>query len=124
MSSARVEVLYFDGCPNVEPTLARVREAMAAAGIDATTSVSLTLVVDDAAAIRDRFLGSPTVRVDGRDVDPAASERRDYGLSCRVYLVDGRYDGAPPARWIVEALRGSPATEAPEPPRRDPRTCP
>jgi len=51
------------------------------------------------------ILGSPTVRVDGRDVDPQAEERRDYGLSCRVYRTERGLAGLPDARWLRAALR-------------------
>ena len=38
-----------------------------------------------------RFLGSPTVRVDGHDVEAGTADRDDFGLQCRVYSVAGRY---------------------------------
>ena len=65
----------------------------------------LIVVADEDAAQRQRFLGSPTVRVDGRDVDPQAEERRDYGLSCRVYRTERGLAGLPDARWLRDALR-------------------
>jgi hypothetical protein len=55
-------------------------------------------------AKRLRFVGSPTVRVDGADVEPAAAAREDFALQCRVYQVDGRLEGAPPTSWIASAL--------------------
>jgi hypothetical protein len=56
-------------------------------------------------AERERFLGSPTVRVNGRDVDPGAGERTDYGLKCRIYrsTEDGQ-SHVPPESWIRRAL--------------------
>jgi hypothetical protein len=61
-------------------------------------------------AVRKRFLGSPTVHVDGLDVEPDAVTRDDYGLQCRVYWHDGRLEGAPPSRWIAAALEAGPPT--------------
>jgi hypothetical protein len=52
----------------------------------------------------ERFLGSPTVRVDGADVDPAAAARADYGMTCRIFRVDGRQSPTPPEEWIRAAL--------------------
>ncbi len=103
MSTRKIEVLVFDGCPNLEPTLESAREAIAHASVPADLRV--VRVESDDEARRLRFLGSPTVRVDDVDVDPAALERRDFGLQCRVYSVAGRYQGRPPADWIAAALR-------------------
>ena len=107
MGTRKVEVLVFEGCPNLEPTLERAREAITRTHVHAELRV--VRVESDDEAIRLRFLGSPTVRVDDVDVDPAALERRDFGLQCRVYSVAGRYQGTPPADWIATALRGTSA---------------
>jgi hypothetical protein len=104
MSDRRVEVLVFEGCPNVDVALGRARAAALAAGVGA--DVRLVLVQSDEDAHRLRFLGSPSVRVDGVDVDPSAAARDDFGLQCRVYASDGRLQGAPPVEWIASALRG------------------
>lgn len=96
-----VEVLFFDGCPNIEVAAKHARDAIARAGVDA--EVRLVRVEGDASRLR--FLGSPTVRVDGRDVDDTASARTDFGFQCRVYSIDGRLVGAPPVAWIEAALR-------------------
>jgi hypothetical protein len=105
MRTKQVEVLVFEGCPNLEPTVERVREAIAHARVPAELRV--VRVENDADAKRLRFLGSPTVRVDGIDVEPATLGREDFGLQCRVYSVDGRYEGAPPVDWIEAALGGA-----------------
>jgi hypothetical protein len=99
-----VELLYFEGCPNFDVALERVREAVSAAANGA--EIHLIRIEDDADAVRQRFWGSPTVRVDGSDVDAAARLRTDFGMQCRVYWVDGKVAGAPPVAWIAEALRG------------------
>jgi ankyrin repeat protein len=59
-----------------------------------------------------RFLGSPTLRVNGRDVDPAAPSRDTYGLQCRIYQTPDGLSGTPADQWIVDALIGSPAQAA------------
>ena len=55
-------------------------------------------VPDQEAAQRLRFLGSPTIRVGGRDVDPYTEERSDYGLSCRVFRTEAGMSGQPDER--------------------------
>ena len=54
-----------------------------------------------------RFLGSPTVRVNGVDIDPSARQRTNYGLSCRVY---SGVSGVPPDDLIMAALQSPPAS--------------
>ena len=61
-------------------------------------------VPDQDAAERLRFLGSPTIRVGGRDVDPRAEERSDYALSCRVFRTETGIAGQPDERWVRDAL--------------------
>ncbi|MGH2871582.1 MAG: DF family (seleno)protein [Solirubrobacteraceae bacterium] len=98
-----VEILYFDGCPNYRPLLARMPPLLHRAGIDA--AVASCSVPSEEAAQELRFLGSPTVRVDGRDVEPGAEERSDYGLKCRLYRTAEGISGQPPDTWIIAAAR-------------------
>ncbi len=105
MSAPHIEILYFDGCPHVDPTVGAVREAMSAAGVAPSAAIAMTRITDEASAIQSRFLGSPTVRVDGEDVDRSAATRSDVGLACRVYSVDGHLTCIPPSSWIESALR-------------------
>ncbi len=100
-----VEILYFDGCPNHEPAIALVERIGRELGIE--PQIQLVNVPDQEAAQRLRFLGSPTVRVDGRDVDPHAEERSDYGFSCRVFRTEAGVVGQPEERWVRDALIGA-----------------
>jgi hypothetical protein len=97
-----VEILYFDGCPNHEPALAVVERVDRELGTNA--DVRLVNVPDHATAERVRFLGSPTIRVDGVDVDPRAEQRTEYALSCRVFTTEHGPAGQPDERWIRDAL--------------------
>lgn len=99
MAGVRIELLYFEGCPGYEALLPRVR---ALAG--GRAEVELRRVESPEEAERERFLGSPTLRVDGQDVDPDAAERTDFGLKCRLYRTAGEHSHAPPEEWIVRAL--------------------
>jgi hypothetical protein len=105
----KIELLYFDGCPSHEAFLPRLYELLAQADVDAP--VQQRRVESDAAAHSERFLGSPTVRVDGADIEPGARERSDYGLKCRLYPTQEGLGGAPPDEWVRTALRhaGRPA---------------
>lgn len=98
----KIELLYFDGCPNHEALLSRLRELLGRAGISST--VEMVNVPDAGAAERQRFLGSPTLRVDGRDVEPRAELRTDFGLKCRLYRTESGVAGSPPDEWVLDAL--------------------
>lgn len=97
-----IEILYFDGCPNHEGLEGRLRLLLAEAGIDAP--ITSRRIESDEDAVRERFLGSPTIRVNGVDVDPTATERTAYGLTCRIYATEDGPRGTPPDRWILAAL--------------------
>jgi len=100
----KVELLYFDGCPSYEALLPKLGELLADEG--AETEIELRRVESVDAAEQERFLGSPTVRVDGEDVDPGAGARTDFGLKCRLYRSNEGTSGLPPEGWIIEAIRG------------------
>jgi len=89
-----VELLYFEGCPNQATFLPHLRQLLADAGTD--LPIRLVRVESAQEAERLRFLGSPSLRVDGRDVDPAAENRTDFGLQCRVYRSAQGVTGTPP----------------------------
>lgn len=83
-----------------------LREAMAEAGLD-RDSVDVREINTDAAAEREEFVGSPTIRVDGRDVQPAP-DGEPTGLACRVYRRrDGRTSPLPDPEDLREALRAA-----------------
>lgn len=97
-----VEILYFQGCPNARPAVDLVRSIVE---VDAPDAVIEETQVNDTEAQRFRFLGSPTVRVDGRDVEPGADERMGYGMSCRRYETRAGIIGVPLDDWIRVALQ-------------------
>jgi hypothetical protein len=86
MRGPLVEVLTFEGCPHAEPALELVRRVIAESRVGAT--VRRVDVPDAKAAAAQRFLGSPTIRVNGRDIEPGVAERNEYMLSCRIYRTD------------------------------------
>jgi hypothetical protein len=96
----QIEVLYFEDCPNHLPTVERIHAVLREEGYRA--DVREVLVPDVSTAERVKFLGSPTVRVNGIDIEPAAKDRRDFGLTCRCYA-----GGAPSHELIGAAVRSA-----------------
>ena len=99
----KVELLYFDGCPNHEVLLPHLRDLLASTGVAADLHV--VEIQDTASAERERFLGSPTVRIDGEDVEPGADQRSDFGLKCRLFATPDGLRGMPADEWVLRALR-------------------
>jgi hypothetical protein len=98
----QVEILYFEGCPNYEDARFLVKRVAGELRVD--PEIRLVQVPDAEAAARLQFLGSPTVRINGRDVEPGAEERRDFVLSCRVYRSERGFAGQPDEAWIRAAF--------------------
>jgi hypothetical protein len=97
-----IEVLSSPGCPNRDAAGAlavRVRDQLASAA-----EVHLVDILDQSAAEQARFLGSPTIRVDGRDIEPDAEGREEYGHACRLYRVGHSVRGLPDEDWLRRAL--------------------
>lgn len=102
MSRPRVEILYFEGCPNYEGARALVERLAKQLHLD--PEIELVEVADPEAAFELRFLGSPTVRVNDVDVEPGAQERRDFAFSCRIYRSEGGAYEQPQESWVRDAL--------------------
>jgi hypothetical protein len=106
----KIEILYFSGCPNPYPAVDRVRLVLQQEG---THADMVEVEVKDAATVQNvGFLGSPTIRVDGQDVEPAARAARIFGMRCRTYTDGGRRTGVPPPEWIRAAVREAKGTRA------------
>jgi len=99
-----IELLSFEDCPNRDVALARTNAALGAERM--TAEITHVLVPDAGTARALRFLGSPTIRVDGLDVEPTAHAAEQFGLMCRVYVNDREREGAPSQEMIRAALRG------------------
>ncbi len=98
----RIEFLYWDGCPSHPEALALLQAVLAERGVEAT--VELREVLTDSEAETLRFPGSPTIRIEGRDIDAPGADGRP-ALTCRIYhLADGRPSPIPSREQLEEAL--------------------
>ena len=97
-----VELLFWEGCPSHPQALDDLRAAMSDMGLDPERIV-VREVQTDTQAERERFVGSPTIRIDGHDLQPPGEE--PYGLTCRVYhRRDGRISPTPDPADVRDAL--------------------
>ncbi|HEV2398066.1 MAG TPA: DUF2703 domain-containing protein [Candidatus Sulfotelmatobacter sp.] len=97
----KIEVLYVEDCPSHPAAVKLVKEILAAQGIAA--EIREVLVSDESTANLLQFFGSPTIRVNGRDVAREANELQSFGLSCRLYA-GSKPTGLPPAELIHQAV--------------------
>ena len=94
-----IELLCVNGCLNVTPTVERLNRVLAEMSVN--SQITQTIVSDHESAQALRFLGSPTVRINGIDIEPSAQSGNDYGLMCRTYPGSG---GVPSEDMIWNAL--------------------
>jgi len=97
-----VEVLRIADCPHADA--AELLVEAVARRLEVDVELRRTVVETPRAAARLRFLGSPTIRVDGFDVEPGASMRCDYAFGCRLYRTASGAAGLPAAEWIGAAI--------------------
>ena len=99
----KIELLYFEGCPGFQPTLSLLQQVLDEEGVQ--TRVQIINVESEESAQKYRFLGSPSIRVDGEDIEPEARTATDFGMKCRIYDNEGVPGGIPAKSKILEAIR-------------------
>ncbi|CAG0987261.1 hypothetical protein ANAEL_02091 [Anaerolineales bacterium] len=93
----KIELLYFDGCPSWQTAFENLKRALQVERI--SDPIQVIEIVNAEQASQEKFLGSPSVRIDGRDL--WYEQRENYSLSCRVYTTPEGVKGSP----TVEMLR-------------------
>ena len=97
----KVEVLYMAGCPTHPAAVKLVKHVLAAEGVEA--EIHEVLVSDEAMASDLGFCGSPTIRINDRDVAGESRDARSFALSCRLYP-GSKQVGLPPAEMVHLAV--------------------
>lgn len=100
----RVEVLYVADCPSHAPALAMLAAVLAEEGI--APDIQQVLVRDEAMAREWTFRGSPTIRIDGRDVEGEPAEAASFAVCCRLYP-GSTQRGVPPVALVRRAVRAA-----------------
>jgi hypothetical protein len=99
----RIKLLYFDGCPSYEHALRNLRETLAEEALDPIVELINVISPDEAGRLR--FLGSPTIQIDGVDLEGPEAVKTGAGYGCRVYEDGGQMCGWPSKDQIRAALR-------------------
>jgi hypothetical protein len=98
-----VELLWWEGCPSRDDALADLEQILAEEGL--TAPVRLIHIDSDEQAARERFAGSPTIRIGGEDI-VTPGEGEPFTLTCRIYrLRDGRVSPTPDPEDVRAAVR-------------------
>jgi hypothetical protein len=100
-----LELLYLPGCPNHSAAVSLVRNVLEAEGL--STHFGETPISDYDEAMMHSFPGSPTLRVNGQDIENVPSGSLKVGFACRTYVVDGKLQGVPPRSWLERAVRAA-----------------
>jgi hypothetical protein len=106
----KIEVLYVPDCPHHLTAILQLKQVLAAERIVA--DISEVAVNDIAAAKALRFCGSPTIRVNGRDVAAELGNVQEFAVSCRLYP-GSKEPGVPPVEMIRQAVRDARMAENP-----------
>lgn len=99
----KIDFLYFEGCPSYKIAYKYLKEVLEEEKIDA--EIEKIHVSNDELAKKLKFLGSPTIRINGKDIDKSAQELKDFGIKCRIYFSDGEIMGYPSKEVIRSALK-------------------
>ena len=95
----KIEVLYIDGRTHFPATVDAVERRLGHLGL--TCPITEMSVTDQNMAVSIGFLGSPTVRINGLDIEPSARQRTTFGMMCRPYEGSG---GVPSEDLIRSAI--------------------
>jgi hypothetical protein len=105
----KVEVLYVADCPSHRAAVQLVREVLVSEGV--TAEIAEMLIGDNHTAKALSFRGSPTIRVNGRDVAGESAPSANCAVSCRLYP-GSKQIGLPPVEWIRQAVTDAREAEA------------
>ena len=97
-----VEVFITPDCPHRDAAIALAQRVCERWG--GTAEVRVIQVPDQQAAERLRFLGSPTIRVNGRDIEPGAEWNLEFVHGCRLYQGAHSLHGLPEEDRLRQAL--------------------
>lgn len=98
-----IELLHTKGCQGYHKALDELEDAMADMGLEPRCDIRLVRTQEEAQQLK--FFGSPTLRINGKDIDPKAETMTRFGVNtCRPYFWKGKAYDYPPKEMILEGL--------------------
>ncbi|TET54568.1 MAG: DUF2703 domain-containing protein [Actinobacteria bacterium] len=101
----KIELFYFDDCPHYEKAKENLEQALKE--LDIEEKIELVKIDNQEMAREKKFIGSPTIRINDKDIDPLAENATSYGFTCRNYFSDKGLTGWPDVEMIKEAIKSS-----------------
>ncbi|MCW1296747.1 MAG: DUF2703 domain-containing protein [Candidatus Parvarchaeota archaeon] len=119
----KIELLYILDCPFCLKTKELIRECLKELSVKA--DIKEILVDSDKKAEKYNFTGSPTIRINGKDIQEEVSKgrclpceelskhskgttkfvRQECSFGCRIYFYKGKQYPYPPKEMIKEAIK-------------------
>ena len=98
----KVELLWFEDCPNHQAAEALLAEVLNELRVN--DPIERIEVPDADVGKAVTFPGSPTIRIDGVDVEPGWQPCEECTPRCRLYLTSARLRGLPERAWVERAV--------------------
>ncbi len=95
-SQTKIELLYFNNCPSWKIMLHDLRKVLGK--LEINTDISLIEVETHNQAIKHKFIGSPSIRINNKDIFP--TKHNNYGLGCRMYQIPNGLKGLPTEEMV------------------------
>lgn len=97
----KIQFLYFEGCPSYKNGLENLKQALKE--LNLPEDFEMINVDSDEKTKEYQFIGSPTIRINGKDIDPRAREAKITGYrACRIYQTEEGIQGAPTVKMIKD----------------------
>ena len=96
----QVEFLYFDGCPSSQAALSNLRSVLDEQELSVDLKTVLVNSPDEAEEAG--FQGSPSIRIDGRDIE---GREEGFSFNCRLYAIAGKLTGIPTVDYLREKIK-------------------
>ena len=99
----KIEYLFFNECPNHEIGLKNLKDALNELGIQ--DEIILNNIRNNEDVINHKFLGSPSIRLNDKDLEYGEKDTNEWSMNCRRYSFKNEIYGYPPKELILECIR-------------------
>mgnify|MGYP001773121084 CR=1 FL=1 len=98
----KVEFLFWEGCSSRDRALERLKKVLDELNVKYEIEIIEVKTEEDAQRLK--FPGSPTIRINGEDIQPETA-KPPYSLSCRTYIINGRFLPLPGEEYLRERIK-------------------